>query len=464
MRLAPGTIISFPMLIPPEPVMDEVARIYAKLESGEIDHTTAGQRILKLDPEASDGYFLLSAAAERQDPPDLERAESLLWEAANRSPCEAGSYFSLAELLAAHRPDDPMLKAVTLLGLWKVAISGKVPSGYAELLRGQHSDLDWSDPKTFEILASAWEEEIEDAGEPSEVAQRLLPYRLLNRVQLEAEMMTGELVSEILDHGAACEPVFRGVLSNWGRDDQAVDAVTLRLATALLAEISGTELIPSLLVLATHEDLTLMLHAQWAIARLAQRFPEQAKAALHAAVPAAGVNLRCVLAEQIGLLPDYPEREAALLGLLQDFGAIAAEPDAPYLLLTVCFFLNEAGKSLLARETALRFERTLPKDSRGWIREIRETEGGFTPVLFGREVHQLTIEQVAVEGVLAEDSDSDDDEPWDGEEDDGPREAMIVPPKPGRNDPCWCGSGRKYKKCHLDEDQVKERSGGELPV
>jgi hypothetical protein len=23
---------------------------------------------------------------------------------------------------------------------------------------------------------------------------------------------------------------------------------------------------------------------------------------------------------------------------------------------------------------------------------------------------------------------------------------------PGRNDPCWCGSGKKYKKCHLDAD------------
>ena len=22
----------------------------------------------------------------------------------------------------------------------------------------------------------------------------------------------------------------------------------------------------------------------------------------------------------------------------------------------------------------------------------------------------------------------------------------------GRNDPCWCGSGVKYKKCHLDFD------------
>jgi hypothetical protein len=25
--------------------------------------------------------------------------------------------------------------------------------------------------------------------------------------------------------------------------------------------------------------------------------------------------------------------------------------------------------------------------------------------------------------------------------------------KLGRNDPCWCGSGKKYKKCHLESDQ-----------
>ena len=31
----------------------------------------------------------------------------------------------------------------------------------------------------------------------------------------------------------------------------------------------------------------------------------------------------------------------------------------------------------------------------------------------------------------------------------GPRvETMRKPPEPGRNDPCWCGSGKKFKKCH----------------
>jgi len=40
----------------------------------------------------------------------------------------------------------------------------------------------------------------------------------------------------------------------------------------------------------------------------------------------------------------------------------------------------------------------------------------------------------------------------------------ILPPEPtvepvarklGRNDPCWCGSGKKYKRCHLDSDQQR---------
>ena len=29
-------------------------------------------------------------------------------------------------------------------------------------------------------------------------------------------------------------------------------------------------------------------------------------------------------------------------------------------------------------------------------------------------------------------------------------------PKMGRNDPCWCGSGKKYKKCHLGRNRPHE--------
>lgn len=29
--------------------------------------------------------------------------------------------------------------------------------------------------------------------------------------------------------------------------------------------------------------------------------------------------------------------------------------------------------------------------------------------------------------------------------------------KIGRNEPCWCGSGKKYKRCHLREDEAASR-------
>ena len=31
-------------------------------------------------------------------------------------------------------------------------------------------------------------------------------------------------------------------------------------------------------------------------------------------------------------------------------------------------------------------------------------------------------------------------------------------PRPGRNQPCWCGSGEKYKKCHLAADDGRRFS------
>jgi hypothetical protein len=32
---------------------------------------------------------------------------------------------------------------------------------------------------------------------------------------------------------------------------------------------------------------------------------------------------------------------------------------------------------------------------------------------------------------------------------------------PGRNDPCHCGSGKKYKQCHLVADEAKARAARE---
>lgn len=52
------------------------------------------------------------------------------------------------------------------------------------------------------------------------------------------------------------------------------------------------------------------------------------------------------------------------------------------------------------------------------------------------------------------------DRALEGLPDDDPFDALATeagrpeaPERPERNDPCWCGSGRKYKKCHLAADE-----------
>jgi len=37
-----------------------------------------------------------------------------------------------------------------------------------------------------------------------------------------------------------------------------------------------------------------------------------------------------------------------------------------------------------------------------------------------------------------------------------PPQPVVLGVKLGRNDPCWCGSGRKYKKCHLAQDEKEK--------
>lgn len=36
-----------------------------------------------------------------------------------------------------------------------------------------------------------------------------------------------------------------------------------------------------------------------------------------------------------------------------------------------------------------------------------------------------------------------------------PRTPVRAEPRPGRNQPCWCDSGKKYKQCHLLYDQSR---------
>ncbi len=83
------------------------------------------------------------------------------------------------------------------------------------------------------------------------------------------------------------------------------------------------------------------------------------------------------------------------------------------------------------------------------LRDILDEAGGFAPTVDARAGPPTTTAL---------------DEAMDLERvDDTPAEPLVRREVPGRNDPCWCGSGKKYKKCHADADAKKAGAKGDAP-
>ena len=91
---------------------------------------------------------------------------------------------------------------------------------------------------------------------------------------------------------------------------------------------------------------------------------------------------------------------------------------------------SQAASTIEAKYGAL-ISREARKELRGLRGEIDEARQGI------EEAEEPSIYEVCVDGF------------------DVVEEGPVVHqrPKVGRNDPCWCGSGKKYKKCHLDADE-----------
>ena len=231
-------------------------------------------------------------------------------------------------------------------------------------------------------------------------------------------------------------------------------AILSTSSAALLGEIAGPEVVPDLLVLASHENPGLMLHAHWGIRRWQAVSPRKPSTIFRAAATDAAVPVRCALAEQIGCCRIFPDARPRSSTCSRIFPGSPARM-IPYLLMTTCYSLEQIGRTLQAGR---RF-------SASSVCSRRTAGNGFAiagamalPPAAGagsvgfdsrRRCHRPPVDGRPPRRSRRgwEDEDEDSDEP------------AVTESKPGRNDPCWCGSRKKYKKCHLDEDQEKERSG-----
>jgi hypothetical protein len=446
------------MLFTSESVLRQRAEIARQCQSGEITEMEAGARFIEADPDYGGGYLLLANAGSIAG--HREEAEPLYWKALERMPCDYKAYMALPEVRRASLPGDPLSDRLMVLGIWKLALSREIPGGVGALFRDQfpQTDFDFQDPATFEALAIA----AETKGVPPEIRDRMLPYELLNDLQRESSGGMGAgLVQDILTNSERTIPIWRAALREWAGHESVLQPDALCLLIALLGEMAGTEVLDDLLELADFGERPIFLHANWAIWRMGQRFSTEALARFRKATTGARPTLRCALAEQIHLLPETPEMEAALLELLEDFHNFAGKEDAQYLLATVIHALEGLGCDRQAEHAFQKFQALLPEAARKWVRDALDE--GFVPRLVHEEIEGLTIQEICCDRILMED---EEDLSGHDELDDEEFEEItpvVAPPKPGRNEPCWCGSGKKYKKCHLasDEQEARRAPAGE---
>jgi tetratricopeptide (TPR) repeat protein len=432
------------------------------LEAGTIGEAEAGERLLQLDPDSGAAYLALGRA--RFAAGDLGEAESLFWQGLDRSPLVYPCYMALSDVRRKRDADDPLAPRLRILGIWKLSFADEIADTIAESFRGKSKGLNFKDPLTYEMLATAYEVQEKDAADPPEVPDRLLPYRLLNDLQRQAPtVVAGHLLHEILANSERCLPLWRAALRDWGKNPLAVSTKALALIVALLGEIAGVDVLDDLLDLATLHDDVIFLHTHWAIWRIGQRFPSETLAKFRAATPSAPLALRCGLAEQINLLPELEGMAPALIDLLEDFSGFADNQDAPYLLMVVVDAMSELGLDEGAQQVLDRYRGALPKKGRKTLQALIDIEGGFVPRLIEQEIDEVDIEDVSIRRVLmADEVDEEDEDAEDSDEEESFDEEWFKPEapraKPERNDPCWCGSGKKYKKCHLAADEEAGRS------
>jgi len=106
----------------------------------------------------------------------------------------------------------------------------------------------------------------------------------------------------------------------------------------------------------------------------------------------------------------------------------------------------ELARAVLRRNTDL-----LSRGTRAECEDLMEALGDRAAVpLPAVEPSPLTVYDICAGNATWGENEGGEE----AEEDFLPPEPVQRKPTPGRNDPCWCGSGKKYKNCHMRDDQT----------
>jgi hypothetical protein len=399
------------MIFPPESVYEFRRELVAKMNAGTLTDVEMFRQALAVDPHDPAATRFLALTAEKDG--DRALAAQLGHRFIESDPLSHEGYLLLGRVLS----DRALRAAYGILGIKKLHFD---PEAMAKLARP-----DLPDPPAVLI------------DEPESVTCELEPHRLLHELFVAGlEAIDASLLDRVLARGADCAPLLLGVLNAYGEDllhDR--DGLVVR-ALALLGEIGDPAALPALAKFVPMEDDTMGGAARWAFLRIARRRPAEALDVIrNLSIGAEALDL-AALAQQLCLMPDVPGRSEVLLSLADNLAEFDRdERDLVIVsMLTSAYVMHGAGSeeaATIEKQHGALLSRAARKELKSLRAEIEEARQEIS------EAEEPSIYDVCLDGF-----DLVDDEPFERAE-----------PKLGRNDPCWCGSGKKYKKCHLDADE-----------
>jgi hypothetical protein len=426
-------------------------QLSAAVASGDLGEL---RRAVELFPDSGLAWAALGTAAKV-----TREGVDALWKAVWLNPCTYRNYLALAEILTELDQSDPMAKHLRSLALWKLSFDVEIPEFIGNVFESAAGAEAWN-PATYGMMARAQQVVLDEAPEIPAIAGKLRPHRLFTELQRDArDGLKPATLDGLLQHRKDCEPLLRNALREWAFTSFMLDEASAGLVIAILGEISGPDFIDELMELIVWPDETVFWHVQWALWRQGNRHPQEVRDRFRAAATE-NLEIRCAIAEHLALLKHVKGDADLLVSLLAGFETFAGELDAPTLLSIVVSELAKRGKAELATTLAERYGSKFVDAARA---ELDTALDGKTVTMLERDrIPQTTLEEVCLHAVLMGDDAFDDDEELDDDELEDPID-LAPPPRPERNDPCWCGSGKKYKKCHLNADEESDRKRAAAP-
>jgi hypothetical protein len=439
------------MLFLSESIIEARPRLLRDVDRGKITSEQAYRRLLDLEPD--DHVALLGMSRLRREAGDLAGAEDDLWRAAQAQPCAWPPYLELSELLSGQ---EALSRGLSELALSKLLLDEEgletlgpdpIPPG----LDGIEGYDNLNKHEQIQLVVEALRSRRD--LEPATVTVRLRPFRLIHQLQ-DTEDLDAQLVDALVQEGESVVPLLVGVLRGWAQSflpEDDVDVVENTLA--LLGEIGHAGAIPHLLEFAVLDNVDLSGAAGWALDRIVTRNPQEAARVFGEIAANLGANERMAVLERLLRHPGLDASGELLSRLSENLDRIPTPDLGAYLPTLVGTMIAARGRAgvELARALMRRHSSRLPRKARRECEDLIEALGDqeAVPPLPAQATPWTVYDICAGNAAWEEEEEEEEDFA-------PPQQPVLRRPTPGRNDPCWCGSGKKYKKCHLDSDETPQ--------